>query len=232
MICAIHQPQTYPWLGYFAKIMQSDIFVFFDDVQFKKNEYQNRNRIKTDRGWMWLTVPVVHNFGQKINEVQIDNKQKWKKKHLNTLITYYRKAPFFNSLFAELKELYSRKYELLIDFNIATIEWILKKLKIEKKILLSSSLNYNPDQLPLSADEKLINILKIINTETYLSGQGGKNYLNLELFKDNGIKVIFQDFRHPVYHQLYGDFIPNLSILDLLFNEGENSINIITKGIK
>ena len=134
MICAIHQPQTYPWLGYFAKIMQSDIFVFFDDVQFKKNEYQNRNRIKTDRGWMWLTVPVVHNFGQKINEVQIDNKQKWEKKHLNTLITYYRKAPFFNSLFAELKELYSRKYELLIDFNIATIEWILKKLKIERKI--------------------------------------------------------------------------------------------------
>ncbi|RKY47586.1 MAG: hypothetical protein DRP88_04150 [Candidatus Neomarinimicrobiota bacterium] len=232
MICAIHQPQTYPWLGYFAKIMQSDIFIFFDDVQFKKNEYQNRNRIKTDRGWMWLTVPVVHNFGQKINEVQIDNKQKWEKKHLNTLITYYRKAPFFNSLFAELKELYSRKYELLIDFNIATIEWILEKLKIERKILLSSSLNYNPDQLPLSADEKLINILKIINAETYLSGQGGKNYLNLELFKDNGIKVIFQDFRHPVYHQLYGDFIPNLSILDLLFNEGENSINIITKGIK
>lgn len=232
MICAIHQPQTYPWLGYFAKIIQADIFIFFDDVQFKKNEWQNRNRIKTDRGWMWLTVPVIHNFGQRINEVQIDNKQNWKKKHLNTFTTYYSKAPFFKSLFEELKELYSRDYELLADFNITTIKWILKKLKIEKKIFLSSNLNYNPEQIPISADEKIIKILKIVNAETYISGQGGKNYLNLELFKKEGINVIFQNFQHPVYNQLYGSFISNLSILDLLFNEGEKSLDIITKGIK
>jgi len=232
MICAIHQPQTFPYIGYFAKIIQSDIFVFFDDVQFKKNEWQNRNRIKTDKGWMWLTVPVIHKFGQKINEVQINNKDNWRKKHINTFYTYYRKAPYFNEIIKNLEEIYSKEYDKLLDFNITSTNWILGYLKINKKILFSSELNYNPDDKQMSADQKIISILKIIGANTYISGIGAKDYLNTKLFDKENIKVVFQDFKHPVYHQLYGEFTPNLSIIDLLFNEGKKSVDIISRKMK
>lgn len=106
MICAIHQPQTYPWLGYFAKIMQADIFIFLDNVQFKKNEWQNRNKIRTPQGWIWLTVPVIHHFGQKIDEVKINNTVNWRKKHLQTLQTYYGRAPFFKLYFEKFENFY------------------------------------------------------------------------------------------------------------------------------
>ncbi len=95
MIVSVHQPQYLPWLGYFDKIERSDIFVFLDNVQFKKNEWQNRNKIKTSEGWQWLSVPVIHKFMQKISEVKINNTVWWGKKHLNALVTNYSKAPFF-----------------------------------------------------------------------------------------------------------------------------------------
>ena len=95
MIVSIHQPQYLPWLGYFDKIERSDAFVFLDNVQFKKNEWQNRNKVKTDQRWQWLTIPVIHKFGQKINEVKINNTVRWGKKHLTALLNHYSKAPFF-----------------------------------------------------------------------------------------------------------------------------------------
>src|SRR3972149_6060262 len=118
MIAAIHQPQFIPWLGYFDKIDQSDVFIFLDNVQYKKNEYQNRNRIKTVDGWQWLTVPVLYKFPQKINEVRINNKIDWKKKHLHALITNYSRAKYFERYIEYFKELYSKEWEIISDINI------------------------------------------------------------------------------------------------------------------
>ena len=231
MICAIHQPQTFPWIGYFAKIIQSDVFVILDNVQFKKNEWQNRNRLKTPNGRQWLTVPVIHNFGQLIGDVKINTTTNWQNKHLQTLKTYYSKAPFFKLIFPEIEELYQKQWEYLSDFNISSIKWILDKLEIQTPIKLASDLIELRDKMEITPDDRLILITKIMKADTYLSGAGGKNYLNTGIFPENNLQLIFQQFEHPAYRQLHGEFISHLSILDLLFNEGSNSLNIIKEGI-
>lgn len=231
MICAIHQPQTFPWLGYFAKIMQADIFVFLDNVQFKKNEWQNRNKIRTPDGWQWLTVPVIHHFGQNINTVRINNTTNWLHKHLQTLRTYYGKAPFFNRYFEEIKEIYGREWQNLAEFNIATVRQIMIWIGIATPILIASempALQANPQ---VTADERLIIATKAVGADVYLSGAGGHNYLNTPLFSTNNINVIFQKFEHPIYHQMTTEFLPYMSVLDLLFNEGPQTRSIIKKGI-
>ncbi len=232
MICSIHQPQTFPWIGYFAKIIQSDTFVILDNVQFKKNEWQNRNRLKTPNGWQWLTVPVIHNFGQLIGDVKINTTANWQNKHIQTLKTYYSKAPFFKLFFPEIEELYQKQWEYLSDFNISGIKWILDKLNIQTPIKLASGLIELQNKQEITPDDRLILITKIMKADIYLSGAGGKNYLNTGIFPENDLQLIFQHFEHPLYRQLHGKFISHLSILDLLFNEGYNSLNIIKEGIR
>jgi len=232
MICSIHQPQTFPWIGYFAKIIQSDVFVILDNVQFKKNEWQNRNRLKTPNGWQWLTVPVIHNFGQLIGDVKINTTTNWQNKHLQTLKTYYSKAPFFKLFFPEIEDLYQKQWESLADFNLAGIKWILDKLAIQTPVKIATDLKELQERSEISPDERLILITKIMKADTYLSGAGGKNYLNTDLFQSNGLKLIFQKFEHPVYHQFHGKFVSHLSVLDLLLNEGPYSLNIIRGGIR
>ncbi|HCK99158.1 MAG TPA: hypothetical protein DHW42_03520 [Candidatus Marinimicrobia bacterium] len=232
MICSIHQPQTFPWIGYFAKIIQSDIFVILDNVQFKKNEWQNRNRLKAPTGWQWLTVPVIHRFGQLICEVKINNTTNWRNRHIQTLKTCYGKAPFFKIYFPEIEELYQKQWEYLADFNLAGIKWILDKLAIQTPVKIASDLKELQKHPEISPAERLILITKIMKADSYLSGVGGINYLNIDLFPDNGLKLIFQKFEHPVYHQFYGKFVSHLSVLDLLLNEGTHSLNIIKRGIQ
>ena len=232
MICAVHQPQTFPWLGYFAKIIQSDHFVILDNVQFKKNEWQNRNKIRTQNGWQWLTVPVLHHFGQLINEVKLNNTSNWRHKHLQALLTSYRKAPYFKQYFPELEELYHKNWQLLIDFNLTGIRWLLKVLNINTPITLASEMKEIPQIINLGAEERLIRITKALKADTYLSGAGGQEYLDQGLFPANQVKLIFQQFEHPVYHQLQSEFISHLSVLDLLFNEGPRSVQIIQGGMR
>ncbi|PIZ15507.1 hypothetical protein COY51_04980 [Candidatus Desantisbacteria bacterium CG_4_10_14_0_8_um_filter_39_17] len=224
MIIAIHQPQYLPWLGYFDKIDKSDKFVLLDDVQFKKNEWQNRNRIKTagSGGWQWITVPVIHRFGQKINEVKINNQENWCKKHLHQLETNYFKSPHFPQYYDFLKETYARKWENLSEVNIYFIEYLTKTLGIKKQLVKSSDLKVSGEKT-----DRLVNICKMLNANIYLSGVGAKEYIEIEKFEKEKIKVIFQDFHHPVYKQLYGEFIPNLSVVDLLFNYGDESLKIL-----
>jgi len=232
MICSIHQPQTFPWIGYFAKIFQSDIFVILDNVQFKKNEWQNRNRLKTPAGWQWLTVPVIHRFGQLISEVKVNNTVNWRKKHIQTLKTFYGKAPFFKIYFPEIEELYQKQWESLADFNLAGIKWILDKLAIQTPVKIASDLKELQKHSEVSPNERLILITKIMKADSYLSGAGGINYLKTDLFPNNSLNLIFQKFEHPVYRQLHGKFVSYLSILDLLLNEGPYSLNIIKGGIR
>jgi|UPI00036EC18A hypothetical protein len=231
MICAVHQPQTFPYLGYFAKMMQADCFVYLDNVQFKKNEWQNRNRIKSNSGWQWLTVPILHHFGQSIQEVAINPSVNWQDKHLQMLQTCYGKAPYFLRYFQELKNIYQRPWQKLVDFNLTTLEWLKQLLGIKTPTYLASEIIPAQDNASLTADERLITICKILQADTYLSGAGGHAYLNTDLFPQNNINLIFQNFQHPSYPQLFGEFIPYLSILDLIFNCGEDSQSIIRRGM-
>lgn len=225
MIVSIHQPQYLPWVGYFDKIYKSDIFVFLDDVQFKKNEWQNRNKIKTKKGWQWITVPVLKRFPQRISEVLINNTVNWRRKHFTALVTNYSKARCFAEYKETFKNIYSKQWEYLAELNIYIIEVLVKILGIRTPLLRASSLKLKgKDTL------RLVNICQRLGAETYLSGIGGRDYLDLEQFRRQNIRVVFQDFNHPVYSQRYESnlgFVPNMSIVDLLFNQGSNSLKIL-----
>ena len=223
MIVAVHQPQYLPWLGYFDKIRQADIFCYLDNVQYKKNDWQNRNRIKTSQGWQWITVPVHYQFPEKICEVKMNPKVKWQKKHLQALITNFRRSPFFENFINIYEQIYSKDWEYLADLNIYFVERLKDALGLSQKPAIKSS------QLELRKDptDRLIDICKAVKADTYMSGQDGVKYMDLERFKENSIKVVIQDFKHPVYPQLFNDFQSHMSIVDLLFNCGPESLEII-----
>jgi hypothetical protein len=228
MIISVHQPQYLPWLGYFDKIAKSDCFVFLDKVQYKEREFQNRNKIRTEKGWMWLTVPVISGDEgrQKINEVKIDNEIPWQRKHRGSIKTAYSAAANLKEYDAFLEEIYSKKWVWLQDLNVHIISFILKELSITTPITFESDLN-----ILATKTQRIIDICKKLNADTYLSGIGGKEYLEEELFAQNGITLRYQEFKHPVYRQQFmknsEDFIPYMSIVDLLFNEGPRSREIL-----
>lgn len=224
MIISVHQPQYLPWLGYFHKIYNSDAFVFLDNVQYKAREYQNRNRIRTADGWIWLTVPVLkaeHSYPN-ISSVRIDNSRDWRKQHWKSLASNYGRAPFFKRYSNFFEDLYRRDWDMLVDLNIYIVKETMRLLEIEKPIYLESQLN-----IKTKNTSRIIDICKALSADAYLSGIGGKSYLEEELFRTNKIKLIYQDFTHPVYEQRYKPFIPFLSIIDLLFNHGEASLRIL-----
>lgn len=226
MIVSIHQPQYLPWLGYFSKIDRSDTFIFLDNVQFKKNEWQNRNRIRTAEGWQWLTVPVLHKFLQKISEVEINNTVQWNKKHLNALVTNYSKAPFFKEYIGFFEQTYAQDWKYLVDINIHIIQNLVKLMGIPDIELILAS-KFESREGPT---ERLIDLCKQVEGDIYLSGKDGAKYMDLDIFEKEGIKIIFQDYKHPQYPQLFGSFEPYMSILDLLFNCGPESLSILRKG--
>ncbi len=222
MVVAIHQPQYLPWIGYFDKMDRADVFVLLDNVQYKKNEWQNRNRIKTSLGWQWITVPVLYKYPEKINGVRINNTVNWQRKHLNALVYHYSKAPFFQEHRRFFEDTFVSYWEYLVEINIHTIRYLSKALGINKEILLASRFRVREEPT-----ERLIDICNHLQADTYLSGKDGAKYLDLDKFSQAKIKVIFQDFHHPVYPQLYQTFEPYLSVIDLLLNHGHRSLEII-----
>jgi hypothetical protein len=212
-----------PWIGYFDKIDQSDIFCFLDNVQFKKNEWQNRNRIKTHQGWQWLTVPVIQRFPQNINEVRINNRVNWRRKHLAALKIHYGKAPYFNNYIDLFETAYAKNWDHLAQLNIYLVQQICKILDIGRKPMVLAS-HLSPGSDPTG---RLIDIVQSLKGDTYLAGRGGANYMRRSEFDNRNIEVVFQHFVPPAYPQCYGRFQPNLSIIDLLFNCGPESIRLI-----
>ncbi len=220
---AIHQPEHHPWLGFFKKMSQVDIFVFFDDVQYRSKGFQNRNYIKSNTGKTLLSVPVLSKFDSKINEVKIEKTQNWYKKHKKSIITNYSKTDFFDEYKNKIEEIYETEYEYLLELNSNIIKFFSNVLKIESKIVFSSSLN-----LEGSSPERILEICKKFNADKYISGiNWGLENLDLKEFSNNGIEIEFQKFLHPTYKQHYPPFIPNLSTLDLILNEGKNSRKIL-----
>ncbi|MEK6738914.1 MAG: WbqC family protein [Planctomycetota bacterium] len=223
MIVTIHQPQYLPWVGYFDKIDRADVFVLLDNVQYKKNEWQNRNRIKTAQGWQWITVPVLHRHTEKITEVKINNTVDWPKKHLHALKYHYAKTPFSREFMGFFEEMLSARWERLVEINVHAIQYLCKALGIQKEILMASGI----PSLREEPTHRLIDICKHLHADTYLSGKDGAKYMDLEAFAQAGVNVTFQDFHHPVYPQLYGAFEPCMSVVDLLFNCGGDSLKIL-----
>jgi len=223
MIVAVHQPQYLPWLGYFDKIDRADIFVLLDTVQYKKNEWQNRNRIKTADGWQWLTVPVTYRFPQRIDEVAVNNRERWQHKQQQAIITNYGKAPFFAEMAPFIEEVLAPQWEMLSPLNIFTVKRLAAILGIETPLYVASELG----EFPEDPDGRLIALTKHFGADTYLAGSGGREYMALDRYARSGVKVLFQEFRHPVYEQLFGAFEPCLSVVDLLFNHGGESLNIL-----
>jgi WbqC-like protein family len=229
MRVAIHQPQYLPWLGYFDKMDRADCFVILDDVQFKKNEWQNRNRIKTPAGWQWLTVPVRHRFPQRISEVRLDGAAPWPRKHLGALVANYSGAPAFERHRPFLEESFARPWDRLLDLSLGTLGYLMGALGIETKLVLASALDPAPAE---NATDRLIAICRAVGADTYLSGTGGRDYLDAPRFDRAGLRVEVQAFRCPVYPQRFGGFEPNLSIVDLLFNCGAESLAILRGGAR
>jgi len=224
-IVAIHQPGYLPWLGFFKKMMNSDVFVFLDDAQFEKKDWDNRNFIRTNSGSTLLTVPVLAHRDTTLNQTKIDNTKNWAIKHKRSILLNYSKAPYFDDHKYFIEALYDQKFDLLVDINTKIIQYVMNKLDIECKILFSSKLNVSE-----TGSDRVLQICKILNADVYISGTvWAKEHLKLDDFKENDIEIKFQNFQHPKYSQLHGDFIPNMSIIDLLFNEGNKSREILLK---
>lgn len=224
MRVAIHQPQFLPWLGYLDKIDRADLFVLLDSVQFKKNEWQNRNRIRTAQGSQWLTVPVLHNFGQSIKDVRINQTTDWRAKHLRAVEMHYAQAAHREPVMAGLRALYEQSWDRLADLNVAVLRWLLGEFGIKTPLRLSSDM-----QLPEEPTKRLIEICRAVGATSYLAGAGSKDYMDFKKFEKAGIAVEVQDFHHPVYRQCYEPFIPAMSAIDLLLTCGGQSFHSLCR---
>jgi len=228
LIVSVHQPHYLPWLGYFDKIAASDLFVLLDNVQYKKREYQNRNRIRTRQGVKWLTVPVATTgkYEQMTGEVEIESGASWREKHLETLRHAYSSAPHFKRVFEELEELYmGREWARLAEINSAMLAWFMKEMEIETRVALESELGTGG-----LSTERIVNICRAVGADVYLSGSGGRDYMDEALFEKAGLKLEYQKYEHPVYPQVHGGFEPFMGIVDLLFNAGKNAAQIVRSG--
>jgi hypothetical protein len=223
----ILQPTYLPWSGYFELIDSCDVFVVFDHVQFERKSWQQRNKIKTSSGETYLIVPV-QKAPQKtpIYEIKIsyDNGNPLEK-HWKTIELAYKKAPYFEKYKPVFEKIYAKKYVFLKDLNIEIIKAICGVLGIDKKIIFSSELDLKDENMEKT--EKVINLCKKLKITELYDAKGAEAFLDSQLFLKNGISISFQDFQHPEYPQLWGKSIPYLSVIDLIFNKGEESLSII-----
>jgi len=205
----------------------ADTFVFFNQVQYVPKDYIQRNRIKTAQGPIWLTVPVLDKGyrEKKISQMEINNSVKWRRKHWRSIAVNYKKAPYFESYAPFLDDTYRRDWRYLADLNEHLLRWLLGVLGIKVNFLKASDFEFRGKKSDLVLD-----MCKQLGADVYIFGALGRDYANLKDFEDAGIKALFQEYKHPTYPQLYGDFIPNLSVIDLLFNCGPKSLDTIMTG--
>ena len=227
MIVSIHQPEHLPWLGFFDKLRQADVFVLLDTTQYAKDDFQNRNRIKTANGPSWLTVPVYKKgkSEQLILEAEISYDSKWQNKSWQLILQSYKNSPYFSEHRSFFEDIYKTKVIKLVDLNIKIIKYVVQQLGIRSKIVTASELKI----FEKGSTTVNLKICEILNAETYLSGKMGKQYLDIQQFEERGISIEYQDFSHPIYPQQWGEFIPNMSIIDLLFNCGPSGLEIIAE---
>jgi len=228
MIVTILQPSYIPWRGYFHQIARSDLFIFYDDVQYDKHGWRNRNRIKTPSGARWLTIPV-HSAGNvvqeiPINQIQVDWRKNWPESHFQLFAESYKDAPFFKKYRDLIKCFYSEKPVLLAEFTIQTTISLTRELGISHTAFMRSS------QIPGLTGKKtdrLIQILNHVHATHYVSGPSAQSYIEEEKFSEAGITIEYMAYNYREYTQLYPPFDPQVSILDLMFMTGDQALSYI-----
>lgn len=231
-IITIHQPEHLPWLGYFNKLLKADTFVILDSVQFEKNNYQNRNRILTKNGSMWLSVPIEMkgHTGATIQDMKIANtlQPKWKKKYLTSIQNAYSKHPYFDIIYPDIERIVNENSSLICELNIELILYFANKLRSTCSFVRSSDMKTSGRKSDLVLD-----ICKQMNADIYISGSGGREYMDLKSFEESGIRVSFNDYKHPSYIQKNSkEFVPYMSVLDLLMNVSvDEARDIILSGL-
>jgi hypothetical protein len=225
-IVGIHQPEYLPWMGFLNKLANSDTFVLLDNVQYRRNYFQNRNRIRTATGGSWLTVPIKKApLETPIRDIKVDESKPWGETHMKGLSQNYSKAPHFREHEEFFGRLYAKKWGKLAELNVEIIRYMADSLGIQTEIVLASKLRATG-----TSSELLLGICNELGAETYLSGRFGRDYLDERLFEEAGIGVVYQDFHHPTYSQVYKPFVPDLAGVDLLFNRGADGIELVRDG--
>jgi hypothetical protein len=212
------QSNYIPWRGYFDFIDDCDLFIFYDDVLYTHKSWRNRNCIKTHSGLVWLSVPVIHDQQTLIENALIDYSRRWIEKHIRSLSLNYQKSPYFYQYADGFFDILRTRPETISKLNTNICRWIMKQLDITTTVRMSSELEIKGDRF-----ERPLKILKYLNATSYLSGPAAKAYTDTEKFRAEGIKLDYKVYDYPVYPQIHGDFEPNVTALDLLFNCGSKS---------
>lgn len=226
MKVGILQPGYLPWLGFFEQMYRVDVFVLYNDVQYTKQDWRNRNRIKTPNGAAYLTVPVGKIPTRTlIRDVPLPADRAWKKRHIRLIRESYQRAPCFSDYFDGIRDCIEGDFRYLQDLDSSLIRVLCHFLGIQgKRVLFSSEVNYERTK------DKSLNLLSIclaLGAESLYDGQTAKRFLDVDLFRQHDIAVAFQEYGHPVYPQLFGAFVPHLSVIDLLFNAGPQSLDYV-----
>jgi hypothetical protein len=223
---SVHQPNYLPWLRLLAKVAASDVYVAYDSVQFTRSEFHARQRVKARDGkTAWLTVPVVHTGRRQIlSDVAICEDQDWRSAHLKTLRRHYDTAAHFAEVFALVDDVYARKHTRLVDLNVDLVEAMCTYLGVDVRIVRATELPHCGDRT-----ERLVQLVSAAGGDTHLTSTVGTRheYVDWSRFHDAGLEVLRQEFTHPIYAQLHGGFIANLSSLDLLFSCGREAARIL-----
>lgn len=230
VVLTSHQPSYMPWCGFFQKAMSGDLFVLLDNVQYPRGQsWVNRNRVKGPTGAIWLTVPVKKRGRglRSVNEVEIFRERGWAQNHLRTLRHTYGKAPYFSEYAPFFEEVYKADWTLLNELNSRVLHHLKELTGISTDFKSASSLDVEG-----TASQLLVNICEKTGCSTYLASRPARKYIDERLFKGRGIDLLYRNFEPPIYPQLWGDFIPNLSIVDLLFNCGPRSREILERFIR
>jgi hypothetical protein len=224
---SILQPGYLPWLGFFEQMNAADVFVLYDDVQFDKHGWRNRNRVKCSHGLQWLTVPVRQHGKPRIVDVEVDSTKQWARKHIMSIRQCYAGAPHLEPYATELESVLTGTWRLLVDLDAAVIALLAGWLDVDTRVVRSS-------ELPVAGErnERLVSLCRHFGGERYRSGEAARAYLDVELFEREGIEVEWQNLEHPVYPQLHGEFVSHLSTLDLILNCGDESAAVFaTAGV-
>jgi hypothetical protein len=229
------QPGYLPWLGYFDQMRRVDAFIVADEMQFSSSAWAHRNRVRGPLGAHWLTLPVRAALGQRIDQVRLDPAVPWARTHLETLRHFYARSPFAAELLADLEPRLDASAERLVDVSIPLLRWLAERLGVDTSLVVSSEHGLEQRYRAASPDNgptrRIIAFMKALGATELLEGASGRSYLDVDLCADNGIRVVFHDYAHPIYAQLREPFVSHLSALDLLLCAGDAGARAILRAV-
>jgi hypothetical protein len=224
-IVTIHQPNYLPWIGLFSKIKKSNQFVIADTFTIGDQSTVNRNKIRTNTGWMYLTIPLNHNIrGMRICDIPLPSDKSWQRNHWRSIYANYSRTAYFNDYKFFFENLYLKNFKYICEINLEIIDYLLKCFHIEVDMKRASNMDIDQS---LAATDLIVEVLSKTRGDIYLSGPSGRDYMIFEKFTEHNIGLKFIKFIHPEYNQRYPGFVPNMSAIDLLFNTGPQAGTLI-----